>query len=149
MIASTQMSQIDKLREALESAPDISQINFIEQVSTKTPYTHTDSVFDFASFSFAKPQSLKAKIIAIDFGAKANILNELTFAGLEVEVMPHTFKADEIVERFKKGEIQGVFLSNGPGDPLVLCNIQKAIVADKASKLVNDSLSSSTPQSLK
>ena len=42
--------------------------------------------------------------------------------GLEVEVMPHTFKADEIVERFKKGEIQGVFLSNGPGDPLVLHN---------------------------
>lgn len=122
MIASTQMSQIDELREALESAPDISQINFIEQVSTKTPYTHTDSVFDFASFSFAKPQSLKAKIIAIDFGAKANILNELTSAGLEVEVMPHTFKADEIVERFQKGEIQGVFLSNGPGDPLVLCN---------------------------
>ena len=100
----------------------LSQINFIEQVSTKTPYTHTDSVFDFASFSFAKPQSLKAKIIAIDFGAKANILNELTSVGLEVEVMPHTFRADEIVARFQKGEIQGVFLSNGPGDPLVLCN---------------------------
>lgn len=122
MIASTELSQVDDLRKALESAPDISQINFIEQVSTKTPYTHTDSVFDFATFTYAKPKEPKAKVIAIDFGAKRNILNELTSVGLEVEVMPHTFRADEIVDRFKKGEIQGVFLSNGPGDPLVLCN---------------------------
>lgn len=122
MIASTELSQVDDLRKALESAPDISQINFIEQVSTKTPYTHTDSIFDFATFTYAKPQKPKAKVIAIDFGAKRNILNELTSVGLEVEVMPHTFRADEIVDRFKKGEIQGVFLSNGPGDPLVLCN---------------------------
>lgn len=122
MIASTELSQVDDLRKALESAPDISQINFIEQVSTKTPYTHTDSIFDFATFTYAKPQKPKAKVIAIDFGAKRNILNELTSVGLEVEVMPHTFRADEIVARFKKGEIQGVFLSNGPGDPLVLCD---------------------------
>lgn len=122
MIASTELSQVDDLRKALESAPDISQINFIEQVSTKTPYTHTDSVFDFATFTYAKPKEPKAKVIAIDFGAKRNILNELTSVGLEVEVMPHTFRADEIVARFKKGEIQGVFLSNGPGDPLVLCD---------------------------
>ncbi|CAM3395658.1 glutamine-hydrolyzing carbamoyl-phosphate synthase small subunit [Helicobacter labetoulli] len=122
MIASTELSHIDDLRKALESAPDISQINFIEQVSTKTPYTHTDSVFDFATFTYAKPQKPKAKVIAIDFGAKRNILNELTSVGLEVEVMSHTFRADEILARFKKGEIQGVFLSNGPGDPLVLCD---------------------------
>lgn len=122
MIASTELSQIDDLRKALESAPDISQINFIEQVSTKIPYAHTDSVFDFATFTYAKPKEPKAKVIAIDFGAKRNILNELTSVGLEVEVMPHTFRADEILDRFKKGEIQGVFLSNGPGDPLVLCN---------------------------
>lgn len=122
MIASTEFSQIDDLRKALESAPDISQINFIEQVSTKIPYAHTDSVFDFATFTYAKPKEPKAKVIAIDFGAKRNILNELTSVGLEVEVMPHTFRADEILDRFKKGEIQGVFLSNGPGDPLVLCD---------------------------
>lgn len=120
MIASTEICNIDELCKALESAPDISQINFIEQVSTKRAYTHTDSVFDFSKFVYAKPKESRAKVIAIDFGAKRNILNELTSVGLEVEVMPHTFKADEIVTRFKKGEIQGVFLSNGPGDPLVL-----------------------------
>ncbi len=42
--------------------------------------------------------------------------------GLEVEVIPHSFSAAEILSRFKAGEIQGVFLSNGPGDPLVLHN---------------------------
>lgn len=122
MIASTELSQIDELHKALESAPDISQINFIEQVSAKMPYTHTDSVFDFASFAYAKLQNPRAKVIAIDFGIKRNILNELASVGLEVEVMPHTFRVEEILVRFKKGEIQGVFLSNGPGDPLVLCD---------------------------
>eukprot|EP00792_Barthelona_sp_PAP020_P000982 TRINITY_DN11636_c0_g1_i1.p1 TRINITY_DN11636_c0_g1~~TRINITY_DN11636_c0_g1_i1.p1 ORF type:complete len:192 (+),score=22.33 TRINITY_DN11636_c0_g1_i1:2-577(+) len=60
------------------------------------------------------------KVIAIDFGIKRNILNELVEAGLEVEVVPASFKADDLIERFEAGEIGGIFLSNGPGDPLTL-----------------------------
>ena len=51
--------------------------------------------------------------------------------GLEVEVMPYSFSASEVLRRYECGEIGGVFLSNGPGDPLVLTKeveqIQKLI----------------------
>lgn len=122
MIASTEITQVEQLKNALESAPSIGEIDFIKEVSTKSAYIHTDSIFDFTHFNFSSPPKPRAKVIAIDFGAKNNILNELTAVGLEVEVMPHHFDVDEILSRFKNGEIQGVFLSNGPGDPLMLHN---------------------------
>ena len=55
-----------------------------------------------------------------DFGIKRNILNELCEVGFEVEVVPSTTLASDIVARYNSGEINGVFLSNGPGDPLIL-----------------------------
>lgn len=134
MIASTEVHEYDKLRSQLESSPSIQQINLIQEVSTQVAYTHTDSVFDFTHFAYAKLENPRAKVIAIDFGIKRNILNELACVGLEVEVVPYTFRAEDIISRFVSGEIQGVFLSNGPGDPLVLhdevAQIKKLIEAD-------------------
>ena len=130
MIASTQLHDAPSLAAKLAAAPHIQDINYIEQVSTPTPYTHQDSVFSFESFSYEKPKWDK-KIVAIDFGIKRNILNELNAVGLEVEVMPYSFSASEVLRRYECGEIGGVFLSNGPGDPLVLTKeveqIQKLI----------------------
>ncbi|WP_394950801.1 glutamine-hydrolyzing carbamoyl-phosphate synthase small subunit [uncultured Helicobacter sp.] len=133
MIASTHIHDAQSLATQLASAPHIQDINYIKQVSTPTPYTHQDSVFSFESLGYTKPQWHK-KILAIDFGIKRNILNELNAVGLEVEVIPYTFSADEVLERFERKEIGGVFLSNGPGDPLVLkdevAQIQKLINAN-------------------
>ncbi len=122
MIASTQITQESELKASLSRTPPIQDINFIKEVSTKTSYVHTDSTFDFTHFAYGTSPNFKAKVVAIDFGVKRNILNELVAVGLEVEVIPHSFSAAEILSRFKAGEIQGVFLSNGPGDPLVLHN---------------------------
>lgn len=131
MIVSTHISQETALKAALENEPHISDINLIPQVSTKAPYTHTDSIFDFAHCDYAIAPRPCAKIIAMDFGIKRNILNELCNVGLEVEVVPHSTSADSILARYHSGEIAGVFLSNGPGDPLMLQNeiaqIQKLI----------------------
>lgn len=121
MIASTEVSSKDTLQAMLLKAQKIQDINFIPEVSTNDPYTHTDSVFGFENFAYTFAKTAK-KIIAVDFGAKRNILNELVAVGLEPEVVPHTFKAASIIDRYQNGEIKGVFLSNGPGDPLVLSN---------------------------
>ena len=67
------------------------------------------------------------KIVVIDFGVKRNILNELVESGLEVEVVPSDFSAEELISRFEKGEIGGVFLSNGPGDPLTLTEEKREV----------------------
>lgn len=120
MVASTEVSQVSQLKDILVNSPKIDDINFIERVSTQKPYIHTDSIFDLNNFTYSKPPKARAKVIAIDFGAKRNILNELNAVGLEVEIVPHSFSADEILKRFHNREIQGVFLSNGPGDPIML-----------------------------
>ena len=58
---------------------------------------------------------------------KQNILNELASAGIETEVVPNSIDSKYIIDKFQSGEIQGVFLSNGPGDPLILKREQEVI----------------------
>ncbi len=127
MIASTQISDKEELAKTLKTAPRIEDVNYIDEVSTKEPYLHKDGIYDPEKFQYNEAPVPQAKIAAIDFGVKRNILNELTEAGISVEVVPNTFDADELIERYKAEEIDGVFLSNGPGDPLVLKREQEQI----------------------
>lgn len=120
MVASTEVSDKDALKKILESSPRIEDVNYIEQVSTKESYIHQNGTYDPFNFKYNDAPAVQAKIVAIDFGVKRNILNELTQAGMQVEVVPNTFSGDELITRYKNKEIDGVFLSNGPGDPLVL-----------------------------
>ncbi|ACZ12938.1 glutamine-hydrolyzing carbamoyl-phosphate synthase small subunit [Sulfurospirillum deleyianum] len=121
MIASTEVSDKETLKTMLKNSPRIEEVNYIEQVGTKKSYLHVKGVWNAETQSYnAAHNNLGKKIVAVDFGIKRNILNELCATGLEVEVIPHDFSADEIIERYKRGEIHGLFLSNGPGDPLIL-----------------------------
>ena len=66
-----------------------------------------------------KPFKVKAKgdkkfrVAALDLGIKNGILDRLTTRGIELDVLPVTSSFDEII----KNDVDGVFLSNGPGDP--------------------------------
>ena len=126
MVASTEVHDEAALKKILSESPRIEEINYIEEVSTKEPYVHTEARYDATTFTYAKPQTTK-KIIALDFGIKRNILNELTHAGMEVTVVPNSMSAEEIIAKFTAKEIDGVFLSNGPGDPLILKEEQEKI----------------------
>lgn len=127
MIASTVVSDKEELKKLLEAAPRIEEVNYIKEVSTKEAYTHTNGIYDPFNFCYNDAPIPKARIAAIDFGVKRNILNELTQAGLEVEVLPNSFSGDDLISRYDAKEIDGVFLSNGPGDPLVLKQEQEEI----------------------
>ena len=61
-----------------------------------------------------KPKAESHKVIALDFGIKYNILRQLTEHGCEVQVVPAKTAAEEILAAAP----DGVFLSNGPGDPM-------------------------------
>jgi len=126
MVASNEISDKLKLQEILSASPRIEDINYIEQVSTKEPYIHNHARYNAVEFRYETPNTTK-KIIALDFGIKRNILNELTHAGLEVEVVPNSIDAKEIIAKYTNGDIGGVFLSNGPGDPLILKTEQEKI----------------------
>ena len=62
---------------------------------------------------FAEREGAGHRVVAIDYGAKRNILRCLTSAGCEVTVLPATATAEDVLAL----EPEGVFLSNGPGDP--------------------------------
>ncbi len=129
MIASTIVSDKEELKAQLQSAERIEQINYIEQVSTKEPYLHTSGTYDPVTFTYNEPAPSQAKIVVIDFGIKRNILNELVQSGLSVKVVPNSFDEEQLIGQYRDGEIDGVFLSNGPGDPLILKDEQVKIRA--------------------
>ncbi|MEO3415475.1 glutamine-hydrolyzing carbamoyl-phosphate synthase small subunit [Roseovarius sp. CAU 1744] len=62
---------------------------------------------------YTRQKAPKHKVVAIDYGAKRNILRCLASAGCEVTVLPATATAEEVLAH----DPDGVFLSNGPGDP--------------------------------
>ncbi len=126
MIASTEIHDEVELKKLLADAPRIEEINYIEQVSTKEAYIHQTARYSETKFEYEKPNTSK-KIIALDFGIKRNILNELTHAGMEVEVVPNDMEASIIIDLYEAKKIDGVFLSNGPGDPLILKEEQAKI----------------------
>lgn len=61
--------------------------------------------------------SRRWRVLALDCGAKRNILRNLADRGCDVTVVPHDTPAAEILSRYERGEIDGLFISNGPGDP--------------------------------
>ena len=61
-----------------------------------------------------QPTTDNYKVVALDFGIKYNILRQLTEHGCEVQVVPARTPAEEILA----AEPDGIFLSNGPGDPM-------------------------------
>ncbi|MEM8698341.1 MAG: glutamine-hydrolyzing carbamoyl-phosphate synthase small subunit [Pseudomonadota bacterium] len=62
---------------------------------------------------YPRQRSAMHRVVAVDFGAKRNILRCLASAGCEVTVLPATATAEEVLSH----DPEGVFLSNGPGDP--------------------------------
>ncbi|MBC7834221.1 MAG: glutamine-hydrolyzing carbamoyl-phosphate synthase small subunit [Phycisphaerales bacterium] len=64
-----------------------------------------------------EPTRRKLRVLALDCGAKRNILRNLADRGCEVQVVPHDISAAEIKRLYREGKIDGLFISNGPGDP--------------------------------
>jgi carbamoyl-phosphate synthase small subunit len=62
---------------------------------------------------YTRQEAPRHKVVAIDYGAKRNILRCLASAGCEVTVMPATATTEDVLAQSP----DGVFLSNGPGDP--------------------------------
>jgi carbamoyl-phosphate synthase small subunit len=127
MIASTEISDKDELAKQLKESPRIEDINYIKQVSTKESYIHKYGAWNHLKMKYNKAVMSDKKVVVVDYGVKRNILNELVEAGLEVEVVPSSFSADDVISRFKAGEVGGIFLSNGPGDPLTLTEEKKEV----------------------
>jgi carbamoyl-phosphate synthase small subunit len=71
----------------------------------------------------AGPENASLYVVAYDFGIKRSILDQLVAAGCHVEVVPAHTRASDVIAR----EPDGVFLSNGPGDPAAVTNAVDAV----------------------
>jgi carbamoyl-phosphate synthase small subunit len=101
------------LLEQVRSAPSMAGLNLAAQVSTQAPY-HWDHTCSAAFDARLQPRPEQPyRVVAIDFGIKRAILERLVAHGCSVEVLPASASLAEVL----KHSPEGVFLSNGPGDP--------------------------------
>lgn len=98
---------VQKAREA----PSIIGRDLVKEVTCSTPYQWTE---DSGRWKFNPPSRRNGfKVVAFDFGIKYNILRRLVDEGCDVTVVPASTTADTVLAL----NPDGVFLSNGPGDP--------------------------------
>jgi carbamoyl-phosphate synthase small subunit len=103
---------INKLKEKLRRYPGLVGRDIVKSVTAGKTYNWNEGVVDVLTGSEQKPPK-KYKVIAFDFGIKHNILRLLCSHGCRVKVVPAGTSAKQVL-RLKP---DGVFLSNGPGDP--------------------------------
>jgi carbamoyl-phosphate synthase small subunit len=106
------------LVERARAIPRMEGMDLVKEVTCAAPYDFSLSLADtVAAASFAqtpeKPASRLLTVAAYDFGIKTNILRRLVAHGCQVRVFPATTPAAELLA----WQPDGIFLSNGPGDP--------------------------------
>lgn len=91
-------------------------IDLASTVSCEKPYAWTEGFFQLDGSKPARTNGKRFKVIAFDFGVKRNILRGLVETGFDVMVVPAKTTASSVLSH----NPDGVFLSNGPGDPAAL-----------------------------
>jgi len=102
---------INKAKKELINYSGIIGSELASKVSSKKKYSFTENTFQYKKENHSSSKQLK--VIAYDFGVKKNILRILNSMGCEVQVVPAKTSADDILSL----KPNGIFLSNGPGDP--------------------------------
>ena len=101
-----------KALQLARAFPGLSGMDLAKVVSCKQPYSFEHGEWALGS-GFAKPTQADFNVVAFDYGVKHNILRMLTSRGCKVTVLPAQASAAEAMAL----KPDGIFLSNGPGDP--------------------------------
>ncbi len=110
---STQVLDPERLLNLVQQAPDMNGLNLVKEVTTSEVYEWTEKTDTEWEFTTAANQDHPLTVVAIDFGVKRNILRRLASYGCKVIVVPANTPSAEILAH----NPDGIFLSNGPGDP--------------------------------
>jgi carbamoyl-phosphate synthase small subunit len=112
---STSILDPAELLEQVQDAPTMDGLNLVREVTTREVYEWSEPTASVWEFSpTVKPASGEMwTVVALDFGIKRNILRRLASYGCRVIVVPANTSPEEIL----KYNPDGIFLSNGPGDP--------------------------------
>jgi carbamoyl-phosphate synthase small subunit len=125
---STEILEPEKLLDLIQQAPNMTGLNLVKEVTTDQIYEWSESTeaeWEFTSqFTPQSNPDHELTVVAIDFGIKRNILRRLASYGCKVIVVPANTPSAEILAY----NPDGIFLSNGPGDPAA---VQEGIAVTK------------------
>jgi carbamoyl-phosphate synthase small subunit len=129
-VLTTELTEEEAIRMANE-APPMEGSDFVREVSTPESYVWEGesrlwtipSTTTGQTGNYFELAPVKYRIVAYDFGIKHNILRSLRQAGFEVEVVNARTPAADVLAK----KPDGVFLSNGPGDPAALTDIHEEV----------------------
>jgi carbamoyl-phosphate synthase small subunit len=100
------------LKREAAAFPGMVGLDLAKDVTCGQSYSWDETAWQWGK-GYGRQEAPRFHVVAIDYGLKRNILRELAMAGCRLTVVPATATAEEILER----KPDGVFLSNGPGDP--------------------------------
>lgn len=103
---------LDAIAAEVAAWPGLEGMDLAKEVTCAAPYDWSEGVWSWPD-NTAAPTGKRRKVVAVDYGAKRNILRCLVSAGCDVTVVPATTTGEQILAL----KPEGVFLSNGPGDP--------------------------------
>ena len=111
-IISTEEPDGARLAERARALPGLIGRDLVTEVSVEAPHGWTEGPWDLAR-GYTTPPASRFTVVAFDSGIKQNILRCLAGLGCDVQVVPANTGAAAVLER----KPDGIFLSNGPGDP--------------------------------
>jgi len=114
VIAFDPAAQLDiaSMRAEAQAWPGLEGMDLAREVSCTQSYEWDETTWRLES-GYGRQQAPRFHVVAVDYGAKRNILRMLAEHGCRVTVVPATASAEDILRH----KPDGVFLSNGPGDP--------------------------------
>ena len=112
-LITTENISTDKCLEILNKSPSMKGLNLAKQVTTKKEYFWKNNFLSEFRTNENFNSSQKLKVVIVDFGIKKSILDRLTFYGCNLTVLP----ANASLKTVLSHKPNGVFFSNGPGDP--------------------------------
>jgi carbamoyl-phosphate synthase small subunit len=138
-VISTSETDVEKLVAMAKATPTIDGLDLAKEVSTKVSYEWSKGDVEERIITVPRgsaPQlavvtsetvdrngPARKRVVAYDYGIKLNILRRLVSSGCDVTVVPAQTSAEDVLAL----QPNGVFLSNGPGDPDAVVYAQKAI----------------------
>jgi carbamoyl-phosphate synthase small subunit len=122
VISTTDPSEASLVAKAKASPSMVGQ-DLASRVTTGTPYEWNEPSHNIYGLEPPAQAAPRFHVVAYDYGIKINILRRLVDAGCRVTVVPATTSASELLQL----KPEGVFLSNGPGDPEPVAYAAKAV----------------------
>ncbi len=103
---------LDALRKMAAEWPGLVGMDLAREVTCRQTYSWDETTWDLGR-GYGRLETPKRHVVAVDYGAKRNILRALAARGCRVTVVPAVSSAEDILSH----RPDGVFLANGPGDP--------------------------------